>query len=109
MKFFLDRADLEELRTGVSLEIVDGVSTNRTLIAREGEPFEEHFREIWDIVDGDVSAEVLESEVRPIIKQGIQLAKIHKNAAVKCPITREGIKATSEDWHKTFQEELAVR
>ena len=136
MKFFLDTANLAELRTGVSWGIVDGVTTNPTLIAKEGKPFEEHIREICDIVDGDIGAEVVETESGPMIKQGRELAKIHKNAVVKCPLTREGVKATSalsampfkamdmlfnypltdkgpeqflKDWHKTFQEEPAVR
>jgi transaldolase len=95
VKFFLDTANLDELRTGVSWGIVDGVTTNPTLIAKEGKPFEEHIREICDIVDGDISAEVVETESGPMIKQGRELAKIHKNVVVKCPLTREGIKATS--------------
>lgn len=95
MKFFLDTANLDEIRKGVSWGIVDGVTTNPTLIAREGKPFEEHIREICGIVDGDISAEVVELESGPMIKQGRELSKIHKNVVVKCPLTREGIKATS--------------
>ena len=95
MKFFLDTANLDEIRKGVSWGIVDGVTTNPSLIAKEGKPFEEHIREICGIVDGDISAEVVELESGPMIKQGRELAKIHKNVVVKCPLTREGIKATS--------------
>ncbi len=95
MKFFLDTANLDEIRKGVSWGIVDGVTTNPSLIAKEGKPLEEHIREICDIVDGDISAEVVELESGPMIKQGRELAKIHKNVVVKCPLTREGIKATS--------------
>lgn len=95
MKFFLDTANLDEIRKGVSWGIVDGVTTNPSLIAKEGKPFEEHIREIVDIVDGDISAEVVELEAGPMIKQGRELSKIHKNVVVKCPLTREGIKATS--------------
>jgi transaldolase len=95
VKFFLDTANLDELRKGASWGIVDGVTTNPSLIAKEGKPFEEHIREICDIVDGDISAEVVELEAGPMIKQGRELAKIHKNVVVKCPLTREGIKATS--------------
>jgi transaldolase len=95
VKFFLDTANLDEIRKGVSWGIVDGVTTNPTLIAKEGKPFEEHIREICGIVDGDISAEVVELESGPMIKQGRELAKIHKNVVVKCPLTREGIKATS--------------
>jgi transaldolase len=95
VKFFLDTANLDELRKGVSWGIVDGVTTNPSLIAKEGKPFEDHIRAICDIVDGDISAEVVELESGPMIKQGRELAKIHKNVVVKCPLTREGIKATS--------------
>jgi transaldolase len=95
VKFFLDTANLDEIRKGVSWGIVDGVTTNPSLIAKEGKPFEEHIREIVDIVDGDISAEVVELEAGPMIKQGRELSKIHKNVVVKCPLTREGIKATS--------------
>lgn len=94
MKFFLDTANLDELRQGASWGIVDGVTTNPSLIAKEGKPLEEHIREICEIVDGDISAEVVELESGPMIKQGRELAKIHKNVVVKCPLTREGIKAT---------------
>jgi transaldolase len=95
VKFFLDTANLDEIRKGVSWGIVDGVTTNPSLIAKEGKPFEEHIREICDIVNGDISAEVVELESGPMIKQGRELARIHKNVVVKCPLTREGIKATS--------------
>lgn len=95
MKFFLDTANLEEIRTGVSWGIVDGVTTNPTPIAKEGKPFEERVREIRDIVDGDISAEVVETEAGPMTKQGIEPAKIHKNVVVKCPLTRDGIRANS--------------
>lgn len=95
MKFFLDTANLDELRTGMSWGIVDGVTTNPSLIAKEGRPFEDHIREICRIVDGDVSAEVLETESGAMIRQGRELAKIHRNVVVKCPLTREGIKATA--------------
>jgi transaldolase len=95
VKFFLDTANLDELRKGVSWGIVDGVTTNPTLIAKEGKPFEEHIREICGIVDGDISAEVVATDSGGMIKQGRELAKIHKNVVVKCPLTRDGIMATS--------------
>jgi transaldolase len=95
VKFFLDTANLDELRKGVSWGIVDGVTTNPTLIAKEGKPFEEHIREICGIVDGDISAEVVATDSAGMIKQGRELAKIHKNVVVKCPLTRDGIMATS--------------
>jgi transaldolase len=95
VKFFLDTANLDELKKGVSWGIVDGVTTNPTLIAKEGKPFEEHIREITKIVDGDISAEVVATDSAGMISQGKDLAKIHKNVVVKCPLTRDGIMATS--------------
>src|SRR6185437_3952095 len=95
MKFFLDTANLDELKKGAAWGIVDGVTTNPSLIAKEGKPLEEHIREICDIIDGPISAEVVESEDAGMVKQGRELAKIHKNVVVKCPLTRDGITATS--------------
>lgn len=95
MKFFLDTANLDELKKGASWGIVDGVTTNPSLIAKEGRPIEEQVAEICKIVDGDVSAEVVSTEANAMIAEGLKLAKIHKNIVVKCPLTRDGIKATS--------------
>ncbi len=95
MKFFLDTANLEELKLGASYGIVDGVTTNPSLIAKEGRPIEEQVARICEIVDGDVSAEVVSTEAPAMIAEGLKLAKIHKNIVVKCPLTRDGIKATS--------------
>jgi transaldolase len=103
VKFFLDTANLEELKKGASWGIEDGVTTNPSLIAKEGRPIEEQVRMICDIVDGDVSAEVVSLEAGAMIAEGRKLAKIHKNIVVKCPLTREGIKATSalsKDGHR---------
>jgi transaldolase len=95
VKFFLDTANLDELRKGASYGIVDGVTTNPSLIAKEGRPIEEQVCMICDIVDGDVSAEVVSTEAKGMIDEGRKLAKIHKNIVVKCPLTRDGIVATS--------------
>lgn len=94
MKFFLDTANLDEIRKGVNWGIVDGITTNPTLIAREQKPFEEHIREICEIVDGDISAEVVSTVAPKMIQEGHELSKIHKNVVVKCPLTRDGIMAT---------------
>ena len=94
MKIFLDTANLDELKKGASWGIVDGVTTNPTLIAKEGRPLAEQVRMICDIVDGDISAEVLSIEHSTMVKEGRELAKIHKNIVVKCPLTRDGIQAT---------------
>jgi transaldolase len=95
MKFFLDTANLDELKKSASWGIVDGVTTNPSLIAKEGRPIEEQVRMICDIVDGDVSAEVVSTEAKSMIEEGRKLIKIHKNIVVKCPLTRDGIMATS--------------
>lgn len=93
MKFFLDTANLEELKKGAAWGIVDGVTTNPSLIAKEGVPIEEQIRKICDIVDGDISAEVVSIDSKEMIEEGRKLAKIHKNIVVKVPLIREGIKA----------------
>jgi transaldolase len=93
MKFFLDTANLDELRRGADLGLVDGVTTNPTLIAKEGNPIEEQIRRICEIVDGDISAEVVSTETKDMLAEGRKLAKIHKNIVVKLPLTRDGIRA----------------
>jgi len=95
VKIFLDTANLDELKKGAAYGIVDGVTTNPSLIAKEGRPIEEQVRLICDIVDGDISAEVVSTESKSMIQEGLKLAKIHKNIVVKCPLTRDGIMATS--------------
>lgn len=96
MKFFLDTANLDELKQGVSWGVVDGVTTNPTLIAREGVPIEEQIRRICEIVDGDISAEVVATNTDGMLKEGRELAKIHPNIVVKVPMTRDGIRACSK-------------
>jgi transaldolase len=95
MKFFLDTANLEELKKGAAWGIVDGVTTNPTLIAKEGVPIEDQVRKICDIVDGDVSAEVVSKNSKEMIDEGRRLSKIHKNIVVKVPLIPEGIVAVS--------------
>jgi len=95
MKFFLDTANLEELRKAASWGIIDGVTTNPSLIAKEGRPLEEQIREICALVDGDISAEVVSTETSEMIRDGRQLARIHRNIVVKVPLTRDGICACS--------------
>ena len=93
MKFFLDSANLSELKAAAELGIIDGVTTNPSLIAKEGVPVEEQVRKICDIVDGDISAEVVSISAKEMIVEGCRLAKIHKNIVVKVPLIPEGIKA----------------
>jgi transaldolase len=95
MKIFLDTANLEELRTGAKWGIVDGVTTNPTLIAKEGKPIKEQIAAICDIIDGPISAEVVSVEAKAMIADGRELAKIHKNVIVKLPLIKDGIEACS--------------
>lgn len=95
MKFFLDTANLEELKKGAAWGIVDGVTTNPSLIAKEGNPIEEQIARICAIVDGDISAEVVSTKADEMIREGRKLAAIHKNVVVKVPLTRDGIRACS--------------
>ena len=95
MKFFLDTANIDELKKAVAFGIIDGVTTNPSLIAKEGRPIEDQIRRICDIVDGDISAEVVSTNADEMVTEGRKLAKIHKNVVVKVPLIREGIKATS--------------
>lgn len=96
MKFFLDTANLGELKKAVAWGIVDGVTTNPSLIAKEGRPIAEHIKAICDIVDGDISAEVVSTEAGEMLKEGRELSRIHKNVVVKLPLTRDGITACSK-------------
>lgn len=96
MKIFLDTANLDELRKAASWGIVDGVTTNPTLIAKEGIPLEEQIRRICDIVDGDISAEVVATDHDEMVREARTLARIHKNIIVKVPLTRDGIRTTAK-------------
>jgi len=104
MKFFLDTANLEEIRQGVSLGILDGVTTNPSLIAKEGRDLEDVAREICDLVEGPVSLEVVSTESSEIITEARRLKKIHEKVLVKIPMIREGLKAL----HVVAQEGIRV-
>jgi transaldolase len=95
MRFFLDTANLDEIKQGASWGIVDGVTTNPSLIAKEGVPIEEQVRKICDIVNGEISAEVVSLDTAGMLSEGRKLSKIHKNVVVKVPLTRDGIRACS--------------
>jgi transaldolase len=92
MKFFLDSANIAELKNALAWGIVDGVTTNPTLIAKEGVPVEEQIARICDLINGDVSAEVICTSAPDMIDEGRRLAKIHPNVVVKVPLIPEGIK-----------------
>ena len=94
MKFFLDTASVKEIQEAASLGLLDGVTTNPSLVAKEGRVFREVLVEICNIVDGPISAEVVSIEADAMVKEGRELAKIHKNIVVKVPLIAEGLKAT---------------
>lgn len=97
MKFFIDTANLDQIKEAHELGILDGVTTNPSLMAKEGIKGEEavmaHYKTICELVDGDVSAEVVTTEFKTIIEEGKKLAAIHENIVVKVPMIRDGIKA----------------
>lgn len=94
MKFFLDTADVNELREAAASGLVDGVTTNPTLIAKTGRKLDEVVREIVQIVDGPISVETISLDAPGMIAEGEKFAAIHPNIVVKCPLTPEGLKAT---------------
>ena len=96
MKFFIDTANIEEIREANRLGVLDGVTTNPTLVSRVEGKFEDIIREICEEVDGPVSAEVVSHESNGMIEEARELAKIHENIVVKIPLTTEGLKATKE-------------
>ena len=93
MKFFLDTADVNEIREAASWGVVDGVTTNPSLVAKTGRPMREVIREICSIVNGPISAEVLSLEANKMVEEAKELADIHPNVAVKIPLTVDGLKA----------------
>ncbi|WP_425538576.1 fructose-6-phosphate aldolase [Microaceticoccus formicicus] len=95
MKFFIDTANIDEIKEVASWGILDGVTTNPSLIAKEGRVFEEVIKEISSIVDGPISAEVISVEAEGMLEEARELAKIHENIVIKLPMTKEGLKACS--------------
>ena len=97
MKFFIDTANLEMIQEAQDLGILDGVTTNPSLMAKEGisgsKNIVNHYKKICEIVDGDVSAEVISTDFDGMVKEGEALAKLHSNIVVKVPIIKDGIKA----------------
>lgn len=96
MKFFIDTAEVKEIRAAHELGLVDGVTTNPSLIAKSGRNFKEVITEITGIVDGPISAEVVALDTAGMLAEGRELAKIHKNIVIKVPMTTEGLKATKQ-------------
>ncbi|MFZ5758010.1 MAG: fructose-6-phosphate aldolase [Thermodesulfobacteriota bacterium] len=93
MKFFIDTANIDEIRKGVDMGMVDGVTTNPSLIAREKKPFEEILAEICATVDGPISAEVISLDADGMVEEGRKLAALHSNIVIKVPMTTDGLKA----------------
>ncbi|MGB8704099.1 MAG: transaldolase family protein, partial [Gillisia sp.] len=97
MKFFIDTANLDQIREAQELGVLDGVTTNPSLMAKEGitgrENIIAHYKKICEIVDGDVSAEVIATDYEGIIREGEELAKLHDQIIVKVPMIKEGVKA----------------
>lgn len=97
MKFFLDTANLNEIREAASFGIADGVTTNPSLIAKEGDvDFKEHIAAICEIVDGPVSAECTSEDTEGMLREGREYSKIASNVVIKCPLTRAGLRATHQ-------------
>ncbi len=97
MKFFLDTANLNEIREGVSLGLVDGITTNPSLVAKEGGvDFKQHVVAICELVAGDVSAEVTSLDTEGMLSEGREYAAIAPNVVVKCPLTADGLRATRQ-------------
>ncbi|WP_456375379.1 fructose-6-phosphate aldolase, partial [Methanocaldococcus sp.] len=93
MKFFLDTANVKEIKKYAELGLVDGVTTNPTLVSKEGRDFYEVIKEICEIVDGPVSAEVISTDAEGMVKEARELAKISDNIVIKIPMTKDGMKA----------------
>jgi len=94
MKFFIDTANIDEIKEAHSMGMVDGVTTNPSLIAKEGRDFKEIIKEICDIVDGPISAEVVSTDTHGMLEEARNLSKIHDNIVVKIPMLVNGLKAT---------------
>ena len=98
MKFFIDTANLDQIKEAQDLGILDGVTTNPSLMAKEGitgkKNILDHYKKICDIVDGDVSAEVIATDYKGMVNEGKELSSLHKQIVVKVPMIKEGIKAT---------------
>jgi transaldolase len=96
MQIFLDTADVKEIRELAALGLVDGVTTNPSLVAKEGRPFRDIVADILKIVDGPINLEVVSTEAPAMVAEGRELAKLHKNVVVKIPLIAEGLKAVRQ-------------
>ncbi len=94
MKIFIDTANINEIKDANSMGLIDGVTTNPSLVAKEGKDFKELIKEICSIVNGPVSAEVISLEYKGMMQEAYELAKIHENIVIKVPLTKDGLQAT---------------
>lgn len=108
MKIFIDSADVNEIRDAASMGLVDGVTTNPTLVAKSGRGMRDVISEICSIVDGPISAEVLATDTDGMLKEGRELAKIHKNVVVKVPLTADGLRAVKVFTHEGIQTNVTL-
>jgi transaldolase len=100
MKFFIDSGDIEEIKKAAAMGLLDGVTTNPSLLSKSGKPTKKALIEICEVVDGPISGEVLSTDYEGILREGHELAKIHKNIVVKVPLISDGLRAV-----KTFHQE----
>jgi transaldolase len=96
MKFFIDTANIDEIKKGLALGMVDGVTTNPSLVSKEQRPFTEILADICALVDGPISAEVISLDADGMVTEARELAKIHKNIVIKVPMTEKGLKAVNQ-------------
>lgn len=108
MRLFLDSANLDEIRSAWELGVISGVTTNPSLIAKEGRNFQEVVQEIASIVDGPISAEVISTTAEEMIPEGEALAQIHPNIVIKVPMTAEGLKAVREFSRKNIKTNVTL-
>lgn len=104
MKFFLDTANIDEIREAAEYGLIDGVTTNPSLVSKEGRPFKDVILEITKIIDGPISAEVVSTDAAGMLREAYELAKLHRNIVIKIPMIKEGMKALkqlSQDGIKT--------
>lgn len=94
MKYFLDTANIDEIKSANDLGLISGVTTNPSLVSKEDKEFKDVIKEISEIVDGPISAEVISEDSKGMIKEAEELVKIHENIVIKVPMTAEGLKAT---------------
>lgn len=108
MKIFIDTANVSEIKEAASTGSICGVTTNPSLIAKEGRIFEEVVAEICTIVDGPISAEVISLEAEGMMKEALELVKIHKNIVIKLPMTKEGLKCCSQLSKKSIKTNVTL-